>query len=404
MSEQECHLIEKTPHDVVDMEPVHGLLLLCLRSRFCPNAIDEARELLAEQTLNWTCVERTIAREKIAPLVFQCIRGRSLFPPDLEARLHRATIEQATVNAYLLHEMRKIAARLGRVGIDAILLKGAALALTTYDNAYPRLSGDLDLLVHWEDVDKALAAIGELDYTAEANRAVGAAEIVPFVHQWQLFKSADLDIELDLHWHLFGWPYYQHTTPIHWFWETSEAIAWQDVGIRVLSSEASLLHYCIHVHQHSGERWASSLRLLHDIAEIIFRKGEQIDWQLVVDRARDFQLSVPLRQTLLHVSKCWQLALPEEAQVAIQRLQPSMAERRVFAQLQTLDAASEARFALVNLALLPGWGARVQYLARNLFFPHPSYMRHRYKIRRSYLLPFYYPYRWFLGLSSALRK
>ena len=38
------------------------------------------------------------------------------------------------------------------------------------------------------------------------------------------------------------------------------------------------------------------------------------------------------------------------------------------------------------------------YLAWISLLPSPAYMRHRYNIRHSLLLPLYYPYRWLVNL------
>jgi len=56
-----------------------------------------------------------------------------------------------------------------------------------------------------------------------------------------------------------------------------------------------------------------------------------------------------------------------------------------------------------DLRGITGWGARLGFTAANLF-PSPAYMRRRYEISRSVWTPLYYPYRWLLGLRSALWK
>ena len=54
-----------------------------------------------------------------------------------------------------------------------------------------------------------------------------------------------------------------------------------------------------------------------------------------------------------------------------------------------------------DLAGLGGTAARLRYLAAKLF-PPAAYMRQRYHIRHAALLPLAYPYRWLLGVRSAL--
>jgi hypothetical protein len=56
-----------------------------------------------------------------------------------------------------------------------------------------------------------------------------------------------------------------------------------------------------------------------------------------------------------------------------------------------------------NLSGMSGLAGRVRYLAKKLF-PSQAYMRQRYGNNHAALLPLYYPYRWWLGLRSALAR
>jgi hypothetical protein len=92
--------------------------------------------------------------------------------------------------------------------------------------------------------------------------------------------------------------------------------------------------------------------------------------------------------------------VPEEVQARLNRLHPSPTEERVFSRL-TAGRRPVARRFRDDLASLSGW-RRLRYAFINLF-PSPTYMRWRYDIPHPLLVPLYYPYRWWLGLRSALR-
>ena len=63
----------------------------------------------------------------------------------------------------------------------------------------------------------------------------------------------------------------------------------------------------------------------------------------------------------------------------------------------TAEQRSVAQRFWSDLASMGGWRARLGYAWTHLF-PSAEYMRARYGIRYSLLLPLYYPYRWLRGL------
>jgi hypothetical protein len=83
-------------------------------------------------------------------------------------------------------------------------------------------------------------------------------------------------------------------------------------------------------------------------------------------------------------------------------LSPRPAERHVFEAL-TAGSRPAGRQLWVDLASTPGWRMRARFAWSNIL-PSTGYMRMRYNIRHGLLTPLYYPYRWLLGIRSALWK
>jgi hypothetical protein len=151
--------------------------------------------------------------------------------------------------------------------------------------------------------------------------------------------------------------------------------------------------------QHSGE---GELRLLwlHDVAEVIAFYQEQIDWDQVLARARAYDLVLPVQQILTRVGHEWHAPIPPAVLERLRALRPSRDEERVFAWLTSAHRSAQ-RF-WVDLAGMPGWGPRLRF-AWCIFFPSAGYMQRCYRIPHRFLVPLYYPYRWFLGLRDTLR-
>jgi hypothetical protein len=69
----------------------------------------------------------------------------------------------------------------------------------------------------------------------------------------------------------------------------------------------------------------------------------------------------------------------------------------------TTPEAPVARRFWHDLLAISGWRRRLQFLGRKLF-PSIKYMRQRYQISSVWLAPFFYPYRWWVGILSIFHK
>jgi hypothetical protein len=195
---------------------------------------------------------------------------------------------------------------------------------------------------------------------------------------------------------LFDSPYYQYAMPMDWFWETAEPAEIAGRRARMLGPTAQVLHLCGHLRLHHSGR---ELRWLHDVAQLIATQGARIDWPVVLDRARQFDLVLSLRDVLDRVAADWGAAVPGAVLQRLHGLVPSRRERRVFRWLTQPDR-SVARRLWVDLLTLPGWSPRLAFAWLNLI-PSAAYMRQRYGIRHPVFVPLYYPYRWLRALRGA---
>ncbi len=307
-----------------------------------------------------------------------------------------AYYETAVRNSLAFQELSHMLRRLAAEGVLAILLKGAALAETVYGNAALRPMADLDILVRREDVPTVLGVLAASGYAATGVEPhAGAAVAYESQVMWR--KPGPVETLIEIHWSLFDSPYYQHKLPMDWFWQTARPVRMGDASALVLGPAAQVLHLCAHLWlHHRGE----GLLWLHDVAEVIVFYQGQIDWGEVLARAQAYDLVLPLQQVLTRLVGEWDVPLPGDVLEQLHALRASPAEGRVFTWL-TAEHRPVARRFWIDLASLPGWQQRLRFAWTNLF-PSPDYMRSRYRIPHPLLVPVYYPYRWFLGLRSAL--
>ena len=391
------------PRDAWD-DPTGHFLLCCLRGRFDARALEQAQALHASGQVDWAALLQRGPQRVLLPLLYDVLREQPWPPPEALSELKAAYRAHAVRNTLLLRELEHIVDLLGGSGMGAIVLKGGALAEAVYGNAALRPMTDLDLLIRREELPAILDLLTQegyrVDTALDAHEGMGAA----FENQMILRKQSPAKVMLELHSSLLDSPYYQDRLPMDWFWGTALLPhplppLLQGKGVHVLGPEAQLLHLCAHLAlHHAGE----GLLWLHDIAEVVHRYRDQLDWELLLAKAVEYDLVLPVQQILPDVVEGWGAPVPPWALERLRALEPSAEEVRVYNWLSVGRRPVVQRF-WADLSSMPGWGARIRYGLGSLF-PSGAYMVRRYSIPHPLLTPFYYPYRWLVGLSSAMPR
>jgi hypothetical protein len=371
-------------------------LILCLRSRWQPATLAAAQALAAAPGWNWDTTAQRVATEGIAPLLAHTLRGAQWVPAELRSAWRTAYLRNGMRNALLFQNLATVLDGLARTRIPVIVLKGAALAETIYGNVALRPMVDLDLLVRPAQAQAALAVLQELGYaTADIEERAGVT--LNYENEVALVKPGVVPAAMELHWSLFDSPFYQQRLNLDWFWASARPATIAGRPAQVLGLEAQLLHLSAHVvlhHQGAGMLW------LHDIAELLARQADRVDWNQLLVQAQENDLVLPLQQVLQEVTVAWQVSIPHAASARLAALEPRAEERRVYSWLTAEQRPVVQRF-WADLASLPGWRQRLDFAWRNLF-PAPAYMVQRYGIRRRWLTAAYYPYRWWTGAVQWL--
>jgi hypothetical protein len=371
--------------------------MLCLRGRWDPEALEAARRLAAETQPDWAAFVRVAADERLGPLLYQVVRGQDLVPPMVEETLYGLRLRNALQDQLLREEWVTILDRLAAQGVEALLLKGLALAQTVYGGAGLRPIADLDLLVHPEGVRPALRILTEQGYHRAGLEVRPDADLAYESHV-RLEKAGLVQSVVEVHWTLFDSPYYQQSLPMAWFWQTALVVQLGDIPARVLGPAAQILHLCGHlVVQHGAER--ARLLWLHDVAEVLVFYQSQLDWEELLTRAQECQLVLSVQQVLRQVADEWGGPVPAAVQTQLDALRPSAEEVQVVGWRTAAKRPVAQRF-WSDLASMSGWRQRLHY-AWIQMFPSMAYMVSRYHIRHRLLLPLYYPYRWWVGVRGV---
>jgi hypothetical protein len=254
---------------------------------------------------DWSRVVDIATREHVAPLLFKRLKesGASDFVPADEWKLlRRAYFTNGDRNTRLFRELRAVLARLRSSDIPVIVLKGAYLAEAVYGDVALRSMCDVDLLVRQAELARAESALLALSTTplqayrpppptgetrpanSEPDRGTGR-----HIQQIQIHNLA-----VELHWTITS-----EAEPFKidagGLWQRARRTRVAGAEALALSHEDLLLHLCLHL-CHSD--WLAGLRPLCDLAEAVRRLGRDIDWAVLVARARDWGASRHVGLTL----------------------------------------------------------------------------------------------------------
>jgi Uncharacterised nucleotidyltransferase len=199
-------------------------------------------------------------------------------PRECESALHRAARLIAIRNLQVRADLRVVIDALRARQIDALVLKGPHLTAAVYRDLSARLTGDIDLLIRWKDLDAAAKTLEALGYRARKPYHVDERVDPYLAHQLPRFDK-DGATGIDLHWTIGM----TGRIDVDGLWTRAVPARVTDRDALVLSPEDFVVHLCGHAgHHHTFE---CGMRPLCDIAAAI-RCLPPLDWSAVVSRSR----------------------------------------------------------------------------------------------------------------------
>ena len=147
-----------------------------------------------------------LRRQRLAPLLYAHLLSAGLLddlPKAVAEFLKHDYLAALQLFLGQEREARRLLARIGDAGINAILLKGADLRLRLYEDPVTRPMVDLDLLVSRESLKAVREVLGGLGYSLapdSINRRPGFREHYRMYLNFQ--SPPPVSLRLDLHWEL----------------------------------------------------------------------------------------------------------------------------------------------------------------------------------------------------------
>lgn len=319
-------------------------LLRCARTQVDEDDCHLISRLCAEG-LDWEWIVRLALQNRVGPLLYRTFRetGLSMLVPaktmavledSYYLGLSRSTRFEQAVSEILL--------RLGKEGIEAILLRGLVLGEIVYGDPALRLFTDIDLLIRKQDLARARNALLDLGYRPPSH-GIDAQYFERNHLHLQLLKREG-GVVAELHWALD----HKYTVfNVDYAEMFAEAISGQVAGVEALlmSPENLLLSLCIHVIKHCYYSkyilarpdfaeliLASSFLILYcDIAEVIRHYGPDLDWDLTVCRARRWQIESTVQPALASVAQLFNAPIPKAVLESLPAPKTIWLEKKIFA-------------------------------------------------------------------------
>ena len=202
--------------------------------------------------------------------------------------LRVSCLTHSTVNTFYKKELMKILASFAAREIPVIPLKGILLSEYLYGDVESRdRSVDLDLLVREDSVARARSALEELGYIFRPD-----GEIEEYMWSYNFIKPGMPPI--DLHWDITMMV--RSHERIDSLWRLARPADLSGVKYYYFKPEELLLYLSAHLVNSGAFR---QLRHIRDIEHLIEKYGNEIDWNSVARKAREWRLSGSLYAALV---------------------------------------------------------------------------------------------------------
>jgi hypothetical protein len=344
---------------------------------------------------DWETLLPVARAQNLLPILHKKMGGNPAVPDTAQNVLRGAYMRSAARAALMQHELAKLLGLFGAAGAEVILLKGSALAAAIYPDPALRPMSDVDVLITRDQLEPALGCTRQMGFAPDRDEA-RPGDALKFENELAMVNTSTAMTMIEFHWDLFNSTHHQNKMQMSWFWQSAVPITLNKTPAKMLGPEAQLLHLCSHLMlHHHGE----GLLWWNDIFEVLNKLNGQINWDLALAKAQEFDLVLPLQRVVLQLADGWGAPVPAPVRQRLAQAQATPREAQVFGWLTS--SAPPANRLAADLSGLPTWNARVRFALSNLF-PSPGYMRRRYAIKHTALVPLAYPYRWFIGIRDAL--
>jgi hypothetical protein len=300
--------------DLISTDPVKNVLIYSLQDllSYFLTLLRNEQPILPKATAEvWSARLNYLNNYAIIPLLYWKI---GLLPPELRPPKDIVNQMRETFlgshGRYLLMEgqLREIIRAFEHEGIEALVLKGPALAVQVYPHPATRPFADIDLLVRPDQYSKTKEALCQLGYRSQTNRFDTFQELFnadSFVHS----DNSKKYFEVDVHWSLFQYHGLARNNGVEEVLWNTQKVETPTLRFETLDRVNALLYAAFHlIIQHPDDMrltWIGDISLL---AQSLVYPDE---WELLRQRCSTLKLSLAMEEALKLAQVLYGLQLPE---------------------------------------------------------------------------------------------
>lgn len=273
-------------------------------------------------------------------------------------------------------QLRALAHACQAEGINALVLKGTALAYSVYAKPAHRARGDTDLLVRPDDQRAVQRILQSLDYRRWIEPG---GEVLSCEATFAKHDANGLEHVIDLHWHPNNHAALNKVMPHEALWDGARALPGLGDGLYMADPVEALLFACMHRFTHldrpievDGVAHDSAERLIWLIDVKLLAHGfDQTDWARLVSRANETGLASACATSFAAAHRLLAANIPDDVMRVLRA-----APKNTYPM--TYLAARPALKHWMNFVATSGLRPKAQFL-RELCFPSEAFMRARFE-------------------------
>ena len=258
--------------------------------------------------VDWDEVIDLANKHKVEGIVYLALRKSNLVSKIGEKRINLLKQKAAITGIGQSRHISGLSTVLNKIteeNIPLIVLKGLVVR-DFYPQPDQRTMSDADILVHKDDVEKVKQLLIDMGYIFLEDHK--ASHHIALVHHkypvvelhWNLFKRDGFSNELE---------HYERL-----IWKRAIKVNVGETEVLSLSYEDLALHLCMHMAAHLAST-GFGVRQLCDLVLLVEKKGEEIDWNSFIMKARMYGFEKFNLIMFLLCKELFYMEVPKELEV-----------------------------------------------------------------------------------------
>ncbi|CAM2076844.1 MAG: nucleotidyltransferase family protein [uncultured Clostridium sp.] len=260
------------------------------------------------ENVEWDEVIDLANKHKVEGIIYLALRKSNLVSKVGEKRINLLKQKAAITGIGQSRHISGLSIVFNKIieeNIPVIVLKGLVVR-DFYPQPDQRTMSDADILVHKDDVEKVKKLLIEMGYIFLEDHK--ASHHIALVHHkypvievhWNLFKRDGFSNDLE---------HYERL-----IWNRAIKVNVGEAEVLSLSYEDLALHLCMHMAAHLAST-GFGVRQLCDLVLLVEKKGEEIDWNSFIMKARMYGFEKFSLIMFLLCKELFQMEIPKELEV-----------------------------------------------------------------------------------------